>query len=89
MGLLTGNQALNAADTAPAMEAAAVTPSNSADLPNGICRALYIGTGGDLVVDTYGNSSITFTGVLGGTILPLQIKRVRATSTAANMVALY
>lgn len=88
--MLTGKQALNSANAAPAMEAAAVTPSNDDDLPGGICRALYIGTGGNLAVDTYSNQNIAFTGVLGGTILPLQVKRVRVTGTSAlNLVALY
>lgn len=88
--MLTGNQSLNSANTAPAMEAAAVTPSDSADLPNGICRALYVGGAGDLVVDTANNTSITFTGAVAGSILPLNVKRVRATgTTATSIVALY
>ncbi len=88
--MLTGNQALNAANTAPAMSAAAVTPNDSADIPTGICRALYIGVGGTVVLDTSNATSLTFVGLQSGTILPLNIKRVRATSTTAtNLMALY
>lgn len=88
--MLSGNQSLNSANTAPAMEAAAVTPNNDADLPNGICRALYIGGGGNVVLDTLNNTSITFAGLQAGTILPLNVRRVRAASTTAtNIVALY
>lgn len=88
--MLSGNQSLNSANTAPAMEAAAVTPNNDADLPNGICRALYIGSGGNVVLDTRNNTSITFAGLQAGTILPLNVRRVRSTSTTAtNIVALY
>lgn len=87
--MLTGRQALNPAATAPAMEAAAVTPSDSADLPNGVCRALYIGGAGTVVLDTYNNTSITFAGLTAGTILPVNVRRVRTASTATNLVALY
>jgi len=73
------------------MEAAAVTPNDSADLPNGMCRALYIGGGsGTVVLDTANNTSITFAGLQAGTILPLNVKRVRSTGTnATGIVALY
>lgn len=72
------------------MAAAAVTPSDSVDIATGITRALYVGTAGTLVVDTYTNTSVTFVGVLGGTVLPIQVRRVRVTgTTATNIVALY
>ena len=88
--MLSGNQSLNSANTAPAMEAAAVTPNNDADLPNGICRALYIGGGGTVVLDTANNTSLTFAGLQAGTILPLNVRRVRSTSTTAtSIIALY
>lgn len=87
--MLRGNQSLNSANSAPAMEAAAVTPNDSTDLPNGPCRALYIGGAGSAVVDTYNNTNITFAGLTAGTILPLNVRRVRTASTATNMVALY
>jgi hypothetical protein len=87
--MLRPNQALNAANTSPAMEAAAVTPNDSTDLPNGICRALYIGGAGSVVVDTANSTSITFAGLTAGTILPINVKRVRTGGTATNLVALY
>lgn len=88
--MLSGNQSLNSANTAPAMEAAAVTPNDSTDLPNGICRALYIGGGGTVVLDTANTSSLTFAGLQAGTILPLNVKRVRSSSTTAtSIIALY
>lgn len=87
--MLRPNQALNAANTSPAMEAAAVTPNDSTDLPNGICRALYIGGAGSVVVDTANSTSVTFAGLTAGSILPLNVKRVRTASTATSIVALY
>jgi metal-dependent HD superfamily phosphatase/phosphodiesterase len=72
------------------MEAAAVTPSDSTDLPNGVARALYIGGGGTVVLDTYTQTSLSFVGVQAGTILPVNVKRVRSTGTiATNLIALY
>jgi hypothetical protein len=88
--MLGPNQSLNSANTAPAMEAVAITPSNSDDLPNGVARALYIGGGGAVVLDTYTQTSLTFSGLQGGTILPVNVKRVRSTgTTATNLIALY
>lgn len=87
--MLRGNQSLNSANSAPAMEAAAVTPNDSTDLPNGPCRALYIGGAGSVVVDTANSTSVTFAGLTAGTILPLNVRRVRTASTATNIVALY
>jgi hypothetical protein len=88
--MLGPNQSLNSANTAPAMEAVAITPSNSDDLPNGVARALYIGGGGIVVLDTYTQTSLTFAGLQSGTILPVNVKRVRSTgTTATSLIALY
>jgi len=76
--------------------AAAVTPSNTADIPyvgggdiNWPC-VLFIGGAGNLRVLTAGGDDVTFTGVLAGSFLPVQVKRVFATgTTATNIVALW
>jgi len=69
---------------------AEVTPSDAEDLEKAPCRALYIGVGGDVEVhDSEGNAA-TYVGVLTGSILPVQAKRVLSTgTTATNIVALY
>ena len=74
----------------PAVHAVAVTPSNSTDLSTS-ARSLYVGTGGDVVLDTVGaETSVTFANVAAGTVLPVRVARVRATgTTASNIVALY
>jgi hypothetical protein len=74
--------------TAPAVGAAAVTPDTSNDLPRYPARALYIGGTGNLVVDLAEGQTVTFNAVPVG-IFPVAVKRVRATSTATNIVALY
>jgi hypothetical protein len=77
-----------AGDSGPADDAVAITPSDTAYFP--VCRGIYVGVGGDVVVVTPGDVAITFKNALAGTILPVNAQRVNATSTTAtNMVALY
>jgi hypothetical protein len=74
----------------PAFDAAAVTPHDTNDLAF-TARALYVGTGGDVVAILKGDAaSVTFRNVPAGTVLPVAAKRVLATgTTAANMLALW
>ena len=68
----------------------AVTPNDSTDLSLGTCRALYIGTGGDVSIDDLSGETVVFVGALAGSILPIQTARVNATgTTASDIVALY
>lgn len=74
----------------PGYDFAAVTPNDAANLPTVPTRALYVGTGGNIVVDSVSSTSITFRNVPPGTMLPIAVYRVRATSTtASNIVAIY
>lgn len=76
--------------TVAAIRGAAVTISDSTVIP--ITRALFIGTGGTLVVHMGGESAattVTFTNVAAG-IFPIQVDMVYSTgTTASNIVALY
>lgn len=80
------------ARTAPADNAYAVTPSDSADLPIAP-RALYIGTGGGLKITTAGGQTVNFDNLPNGSILPVRAYKVFATgqngSIATGIVALY
>lgn len=69
----------------------AVTPHDSTDIRNGnLTRGLYVGGAGNLVAVNNNETAVTFTGVLAGTVLPIQCKRVNSTSTTAtNIVALF
>ena len=75
----------------PGVKAVAVTPSNSVDLPDGPCRSLYIGVGGNVSIDLMnGGDAIVFKGAAAGSILPLRVTRVRVTgTTATDIVAIY
>ena len=75
--------------------AAAVTPSNTVDIPavtggsNNGC-VLYVGGAGNLKVLTVGGDEVTLTAVPVGTFVPVQVLRVFATgTTATNIVALW
>lgn len=71
----------------PAQGAGAVTPD--ADLPKH-CRALYVGTGGDLAVLMSDASTVTLKAVPAGSLLPIRVRRVLSDgTTASDIVALY
>ena len=69
----------------PAINAASVTPSDSAALSHN-SRGLYVGGTGDLKVDMEGTGTVTFYGVAAGSILPIRAKRVYSTGTTATYI---
>jgi hypothetical protein len=76
--------------------AAAVTPSNTANIPvvtggtsNNGC-VLYVGGAGNLRVTTVGGNDVVFAGVAAGSFIPVQVVKVWATNTTAtNILALW
>lgn len=82
-------------DTSPAANAEAITPNDSADIPNDrFTRAIYVGVAGNLAVvmaDDIGDTNpVVFVDVQAGTLLPIRVKRVRVTDTTAlSIVALF
>ena len=71
----------------PALSAASVTPSDSADLPN-YSRMLYVGVGGtgkDVKVTTLNGDIVTFKNVPTG-ILMVQAQKVWSTGTTATEI---
>ena len=66
----------------PATDALPVTPDNDTDLAH-IAIALYVETGGTVVADTVTGQTRTVE-VADFSILPLGIRRVRATGTTAT-----
>jgi hypothetical protein len=74
--------------TNPATDAQLVTPSDSADLAGGLCRALYIAVGGTLKVTVVkGSDRADRTITVGAGVLPLQVIRVWSTGTSASSIA--
>lgn len=67
---------------------AAVTKSDTTVVN---CRAVYVGTAGDLaVMPLNGSTAVTFKNVASGSILPVQAAKIMsANTTAADIVALF
>jgi hypothetical protein len=86
---MAGTPSYRTADaTVSAYDAVAITPSNTTVLRP--TRGIYVGTGGNIAVQMALGNTVTLVGVLGGSILPIQVVKVFSTNTtASNMVALY
>lgn len=69
-------------------DAAAVTPSDTVNFTEP--SIIFSGAGGTIRVLTAQGSTVTFTNVQAGAILPVQVLRVFAsTTTATNMVRIF
>lgn len=79
------NLALDANQAAPGVFSFAVTPSDSVDFTVFV-RSLYVGVSGNVVVVNYDGSTVTFTAVPAGSILPVCCRRVNATNTSATNI---
>lgn len=70
--------------SSPAADCFEIDPHNSADLTSAT-KAIYIGTGGDLVLRPVGSDNdVTFVNVPGGSILPVRVQAVRINGTTAS-----
>jgi hypothetical protein len=73
----------------PAYDFEAVNIGGGDYTPAVTCRALYVGTSGNVSVVSLGGTTTIFNNVLGGTILPIAFTKVtQANTTASNMVAM-
>lgn len=69
-------------------DAQAITPSDTVNLSTAM--VIWVGGAGNIKVTTAQGTAITFTGVLAGSILPVQVLRVWSTgTTATNMVGIF
>ena len=74
--------------TVSARGATVVTVSDSTVFP--VCRGLWVGSGGDLVVQMADPQTVVTFKNVGTGILPIQVDKILATgTTAANILALY
>ncbi len=69
----------------PAVDAAVITPSDTASV--GDARSLYIGGAGNVQVETALGSTVLFTGLQAGSILPVRCVKVFSTNTTATTIA--
>ena len=78
----------NSGLTAPAAQIVPITPNDTSDLPDGVCRALLIGVAG--TVNLIDASGTTRSGVpLQQGFNPIGVQRVLTGGTASNLWALY
>lgn len=79
-----------ASQTDPGANYAPITPHDSTNFTNGVCRGIYVGVAGIIVAVTEDDVAVTFKGAAAGTIIPIRAKRVNSTTTTAtDMVAIY
>ncbi len=77
------------APSAPATRCVAVTPHDANPLSD-IPKAMYIGTGGTIVLQGTSGGDASFANVADGSVLPVRARFVKATgTTASDIVALY
>ncbi len=69
--------------SSPVASGVEVTPSDTAPLP-AVTRALYSGTGGDIVVRLASGDTIKLVETTPGSIYPLRVDRVMASGTTAS-----
>lgn len=69
----------------PATDAFAITKSDSTTF---FARALYVGTSGDVILTTRKGVDVTFKSVPAGAILPVRCTKVKAATTASDIVGL-
>lgn len=74
----------NGADS-PATHGFPIVPNDSTDLQE-ITRAIYVGAPGTVVLVLLSGAELTLAGIAAGTILPLRVRRVKATGTTASSV---
>lgn len=75
--------ALNPGLNAPASDGFAITPHDSNELTR-VPRAIYVGTGGSIVLTTAKGNDLTFKNVPSGSVLSVRALKVKATNTTAT-----
>ena len=71
--------------TATAQSYTVYSMSSQTSMGNPGCM-LYVGGSGNVAITTIGGDQITFNAVPAGTMLPIQVRRLRATGTTATLV---
>lgn len=76
---------------APSGDVIAITLDTNFKYP---CKALWVGSAGNVSLITYAGQTVVFTGVAAGTILPIRATQVTTTNTTVtspgtNILALF
>lgn len=78
-------------DYTPINDIKTVSASDSADLPDGVCRGLFVTAAGNVSIDTAKGTTVTltFAATACGMVHFIRAKRIRATGTTATVLACY
>jgi hypothetical protein len=89
--MVTAKEFLNRAPASSASYAHvfAITKSDEDDVGAFLARAVWVGSEGNLHVETSGGDDVTFTAVPAGTFLPIGVRKVFEDSTAGAILGLY
>jgi len=71
--------------SAPAYNAAVVTPSDTVDLTD-VSRSIYVGGAGNITLVTAGGQTVLFSAIPAGTVLNIRASRIKATATTATLI---
>ncbi len=71
--------------SAPARGGATVVPHDTTELAK-VTRGIYVGGAGDIVLVTADGDTLTFKAVPVGSLLPVQAKIIKSTSTTATLM---
>lgn len=69
----------------PAQDAFQITPHDTDELAQ-VTRAIYVGGAGNVNLTTASGTTIVFSGIPAGTVLPVQVRKVLSTSTTATNI---
>jgi hypothetical protein len=69
----------------PAVDGFAITPHDTNPLTH-VTRAIYVGGGGHLNVVMLGGTTVLFSNVPAGSLLPIRVRQVLATGTTATLL---
>lgn len=72
-----------------ATDVAAITNSDTVDVPKAPAVGLFIGTGGDVTIIAPGGGTATFKNLPNAYTLDVSVQRVLTSTTASDIVALY
>jgi hypothetical protein len=71
--------------TSPASDGFSITPHDGNNLPE-VTRALFVGGAGSVNVHLASGAQVNLSGVSGGTVLPIRVRRVLSTGTTATAI---
>ncbi len=80
-------ESLSTSTSDPASRAFPITPDDVLDTTE-VSRALYIGVGGDVLVEMANGDIVNFENVPNGAVLPIRVRKVKLATSASSILGL-